>query len=198
MRAKILLLFTLLLFTIPAPAHAQNVPPSVFYGWVTPSGDFAPTVGMVVTGSVGGQVCGTTEVIPLEGQLAYVLHVNSAEDQAGCGVLGSTVVFRVGQWEMAHDASWSNSGATFWPLSTVRQPTPTPTATPTATPTETPTPIPTNTPVVITLTPTRTPTPTPSPTTPAPTETPTPSTMPSATPTEPAPPARAYLPLVDR
>lgn len=191
MKTKILFLFALLLFT-PAPALAQNVPPSTFYGWVTPGGDFAPTVGMSVTGTVAGQVCGATEVFVLEGQLAYALQVNSHEDQAGCGVLGATVVFHVGEWEMAHDAAWDNRQANFWPLSVVRQPPPT----------ETPTPKPTNTPIVITLTPTRTPTPTPPPTTPAPTETPTPSTMPSATPepTEPAPPPTwwVYLALVDR
>lgn len=188
----ILLLLTLFLFTPSAPAHAQNTPPSVFYGWVTPSDGFTPSVGMSVTGLVSGQECGATAIIALEGQLAYVLHVNSADDVPGCGSLGDTVVFRVGSWEMDRDAAWDNRQANFWPLSVVRQPTPT--ATPTIAEPSTPTP--TDTPVVITPPPTKTPTP--PPTAPSPTETPTPSTQPSETPTEPTEPSIVYLPLVNR
>lgn len=176
-------------------AYGQNNPPATYYGWVDPGDGFAPTAGMTVTGSIGGKVCGANDLFMLESRLAYTLQVSSKEDVPGCGSPGSTVVFRVGAWEMNHDTPWNNQGATFHPLSVVRQPTPP--ATPTAAEPSTPTP--TSTFVVITLTPTRTPTPTPQPTVPTPTDTPTPSSTPSSTPTEPPPPARfVFLPLVDR
>ena len=104
-----------------APNTANNVqlPPATFYGSITPTAGFTPTVGMPVVAMIGGQVCGQTTIVELDGRLAYSLKVmaeNVTGEANGCGAAERTVVFRVGDWIMDHDRIWDNGQAWHQPL----------------------------------------------------------------------------------
>ncbi|MGB0385943.1 MAG: FG-GAP-like repeat-containing protein, partial [Ardenticatenaceae bacterium] len=128
-----------------------QLPPATFYGWVTPSASFSPSVGMTVTARIDGNVCGQTTIVELDGQLAYNLQViaeNIAGPPNGCGASGQNIAFEVGD-SVIDQQEWDNSQAWFHPLTDIIvpiTPTPTPTNTPIATPTTTATntPTPTN------------------------------------------------------
>ncbi|MBV7333981.1 hypothetical protein KFU94_38250 [Chloroflexi bacterium TSY] len=155
------------------------VPPATYYGWITPTVGFTPTVSTPVTAEINGAVYGTTTIVELEGKLAYVLMVKH-ELIHQCGTSSHRITFRVGSQIMDHDHVWDNSQAWLHSLSVPATPPPfTPTPTPTSTPTPAPTlePKPTSTPTpTSTFTPTPTPTSTPTPTLePEPTSTPTPT-----------------------
>jgi hypothetical protein len=99
-----------------------QLPPVTYYGWITPTESFTPTVGMVVTAYINGHVCGNSVVGEVQGKLAYHLQVlaeNALGTPNGCGALGRTVQFQVGEWIMAHNHIWDNSRAWFHPLHTL-------------------------------------------------------------------------------
>lgn len=101
------------------------IPPATFYGWITPTGSFMPTVGMTVEAEVNGVVCGQGTVIDSiePGTLAYALQVSANNEMGQCGLSGQTVVFQVGEWKMDHDVLWDNSQAWFHSLSDVAEST---------------------------------------------------------------------------
>lgn len=102
---------------------SNYVPPATFYGWITPTASFTPTVGMDVTAEMNGVLCGqgvvTDTVQP--GTLAYTLQVSGINDMGQCGLPGRTVVFRVGEWTMDHNVTWDNSQAWFHSLHEVTE-----------------------------------------------------------------------------
>ncbi|MCE7983065.1 MAG: VCBS repeat-containing protein [Caldilinea sp. CFX5] len=104
-------------------AEHSNIPiapPATYYGWITPSAHFTPTVNTPVVAYIDGVVCGTSFVQPLQGQLAYVIQVSAKGDTTDtehCGERGKTVVFTVGNNQMVQTASWSNRQAWLQSLS---------------------------------------------------------------------------------
>ena len=101
-----------------APAFVW--PPATFYGWVTSTAGFSPTVGMVITATVDGTVCGQTTVVSWQGKLAYKLQVQAENPFGmpnGCGASGRDLSFQVGPWLMDHDRAWDNSQAWLHSLS---------------------------------------------------------------------------------
>ncbi|MBV7333979.1 VCBS repeat-containing protein [Chloroflexi bacterium TSY] len=110
------------------------VPPATYYGWITPTAYFTPTVGMQVTAEMNGTVYATTTIVELEGKLAYVLMVKP-EFIHQCGTSNHQIIFRVGPWVMSHNRTWDNRQAWFHSLSISSSiplipstPTPTPTS----------------------------------------------------------------------
>ena len=92
-------------------------PPATYYGWVSSTAQFTPTVGMGISATVNGQLCGhgvVTDTVGT-GQLAYKVQV-AADVGDGCGALGQTVVFYINGQRMAHDTPWDNSQAWYHPL----------------------------------------------------------------------------------
>lgn len=90
------------------------IPPATYYGWITPSASFTPTVTMPIVAQIDGVVCGTSFVQSLEGQLAYVIQVAAKGDTIDtkqCGEQGKTVVFSVDTTPMAQTVSWDNRQA---------------------------------------------------------------------------------------
>lgn len=101
-----------------APLGTIVPPPATYFGWVTPTAEFAPTVGMMVTALIDVVPCGQgvlTDTIGFSGQLAYVVDVPAGD---GCGSEGKIVSFQVGQWAVDHDTVWSNEIAHYQPLNT--------------------------------------------------------------------------------
>jgi hypothetical protein len=92
-------------------------PPATFYGPISPTESFTPTVGMPITASINGEVCGQSTVDELNGQLIYKIQV-AADTSNGCGVDDATITFKVGNWVMTHNHSWDNSQAWYHPLMT--------------------------------------------------------------------------------
>ncbi len=101
-----------------SPGQLQ-MPPATYYGWISPTEEFTPTAGMSVTAWIDDRICGQTAIQELDGQLAYVLRVNS-ENVTGstnnCGDLGDRVVFKIDGRVMGSDALWDNSRAWFHSL----------------------------------------------------------------------------------
>lgn len=91
-------------------------PPATFYGPISPAEGFTPTVGMVVTATVEGVVCGSGVVSDGVGggSLAYAIQV-VADTGDGCGAPGRTVLFAVGGQTLAGHG-WDNSRAWYYPL----------------------------------------------------------------------------------
>jgi hypothetical protein len=154
-------------WTVPTQAIATAAyanqflyPPAVYYGWITPTVDFTPTVGMQVRAEIEGILCGTSTVQSLDGKLAYVIKVAANDGLANpptCGAIGKTIVFTVDNWQMAHDVAWDNTRMTLHSFTQVTEiPTLTPINTPTFIPTPSSTPVPSET---ATVTPVVTPTP---------------------------------------
>jgi len=101
-------------------------PPATFYSWITATAGFTPTLGMSVTASINGNVCGASAVQQDgQGRLYYVLQVQSENgfgEPNGCGQLGQMVRFRVGSWVMNQDRLWNNSLAWFHSLDVPMEP----------------------------------------------------------------------------
>jgi len=161
--------------------------------------------GTAAVATIGSATCGTAQV---SAGGAYVLDVNPATSQAGCGTDGATVAFTLGGARAGQTVTWREGATVELNLTAASAPpTPLPSLTPTRAPTATPaptslpTPAPTAT-AVPTLAPTPAPTPpqtplpspsvTPGPVSPSPSTTarPTASPSPSVTPT----PGPAELP----
>ncbi|MFZ4663362.1 MAG: FG-GAP repeat domain-containing protein [Caldilineaceae bacterium] len=93
--------------------------PATYYGWITPSASFTPTIGMTVTALIDNVVCGETSITTIEGQLAYALAVaadDAGDESGGCGVSGKNVIFKVGDTMLPQGVAWNNAQANFWPL----------------------------------------------------------------------------------
>jgi len=109
-----------------AESMAADAPlaPATYYGWITPSTGFTPTVGMRVSGGIDGVLCGETTIQLLDGKLAYILQVPASNPTAAslpCGARNKEIVFRVDHWFMDHNHVWDNSDAWLQPLNLVRQ-----------------------------------------------------------------------------
>jgi len=102
------------------PSTNNQAPPALFYGWITPSASFTPTVGMPVQARLDGKLCGESTIRELDGQLAYHLQV---AQNSHCDVDRGQILFEVGDWLMAHNHPWDNRRAWFHPLTSIAQPT---------------------------------------------------------------------------
>ncbi|MGB0385898.1 MAG: FG-GAP-like repeat-containing protein, partial [Ardenticatenaceae bacterium] len=97
-----------------------SLPPATFYGWVTPSASFTPTLGMTVMAHIDGNLCGQTTIEELDGQLAYKLQVLAetiSGEPNGCGESGKNIVFEVAGSVTEDEQAWDNRQASFHPLS---------------------------------------------------------------------------------
>lgn len=157
------LLLGLAAIYVPLTLEASRVqaggglePPATFYGPISAGGGFSPTVGMPMTATIGGVVCGQTTTQSDSGQVVYSIQVSSAFTQTGCGLPDSTITFFVNGRQMTPTAVWDNNNLHYHPLNPTSTPTPTATATQTQTPTRTFTPSLTPTGTLPTLTPTAT------------------------------------------
>lgn len=105
---------------------ASNAPlaPATYYGWITPSVGFTPTVGMRVIAKIDGTVCGETLIQQLDGKLAYLLQVAASDPSTpalNCGARNKEIVFNIDNWVMDHDRPWDNSHASSQSLSIIKQ-----------------------------------------------------------------------------
>ncbi len=104
--------------------EAAKWPPATFYGPVSASPVFTPTVGMEVIASINGVICGRGVVISLDrnSQLAYRVQIKP-DTGDGCGNPGRKVIFTVGGRVML-ESYWLNSDDTwnrqawYFPLNT--------------------------------------------------------------------------------
>jgi hypothetical protein len=124
----------------PSTTSAQ-LPPSRFVGSVTVNG--APAAaGTVVDARIGGKSCGTALVFLSGAEARYAIDVKGADQEAGCGTLGATVVFVVGGVQANQTGTWNNPQLQTLNLTvttaTATPTTPAATATGTAPPTSTP------------------------------------------------------------
>jgi hypothetical protein len=98
-----------------------QAPPATFYGWITSTTGFTPTVGMAVTAWIGGNLCGQTTIQQYsDGRLYYALQVmseNLVGGSNGCALERDNVVFHAGNWVMNHDHPWLDHLAWYHPLS---------------------------------------------------------------------------------
>ena len=100
-------------------AAGLQLPPATFYGWVTATEGFTPTVGMTVTARIDGNVCGQTTVEALDTRLAYKVQVmaeNAFAESNGCGQSGREVLFEVGDHVMEGTRRWDNRRTWFHSL----------------------------------------------------------------------------------
>jgi hypothetical protein len=96
-------------------AAVPNLLPATYYGWVSASPGFTPTVGMELTAWVNGILCGQGEVVELGGELAYKIQV-SADTGDSCGVVGRATTFEVDNGIRLGSTLWDNRQAWFLPL----------------------------------------------------------------------------------
>ncbi|MBN1146891.1 MAG: hypothetical protein JXA78_06530, partial [Anaerolineales bacterium] len=102
------------LVAAPASPVALQLPPTTFYGWLLPWGDFDPQAGDSVQAWIGEQLCGQDIVTLVEDQLAYKLQVSDDSALEGCGKPGRLVHFYVnGQLLPLSSAAWDNRQAWF-------------------------------------------------------------------------------------
>ncbi|NJO04409.1 MAG: VCBS repeat-containing protein [Chloroflexaceae bacterium] len=87
--------------------HSAPLPPATFYGAVEIGGVGA---GVPVHARIGGVQCGAGVTERIAGQVVYVVDVVSAQQRAGCGTPGATVVLEVGTTPTA-TVRWQGSGA---------------------------------------------------------------------------------------
>jgi len=92
-------------------------PPMVVYGWITPTGELAATVGMSVTAEMSEVVCGQAPIENLEGNLGYALQVSSSDE---CGNVGGTVVFKIDGQILDHNRTWDDTQAWCHPLTVIK------------------------------------------------------------------------------
>jgi hypothetical protein len=96
---------------VRGPAVAAQGPPQVpatFYGTVTVNGEPAEP-GAVVRGFIDGRDCtqtGASPAVSAEGKTQYVIAVVHDSQQAGCGVEGAEVAFRVDGREADQRFTW--------------------------------------------------------------------------------------------
>jgi hypothetical protein len=96
---------------------SMQTPPATYYGEVLAGSGFVPTAGMTVTAWIGGNLCGRSQLLDVDGQVMYAIHV-SAEgpgDWVGCGLPGRRVTFYVGSQPMQPTTVWNNGRV--WELS---------------------------------------------------------------------------------
>lgn len=97
--------------------------------------------GARVEAFVGPTRCGRTTATGLLSSIRYVMTVNSADQQTGCGTPGATVTFTVNGQTATPTTSFVSGGDVVVDLSTgANAPSPTPTISPTPSGTPTPTP----------------------------------------------------------
>ena len=104
---------------LPNFQRSLALPPMTVYGWITPTNNFSAQAGMSVTAWIGNQLCGQTNIVELEGKLAYVLQVKGwsyLNGSSPCGLEGAIVSFRVGIQPLETALVWDNTQARYYPL----------------------------------------------------------------------------------
>ena len=87
---------------------ALTSPPATFYGWITPTTNFNPSAGDLITATVNGEPCGEGIITPLDDQLQYKVQVRAGND---CGAPGNRVSFVVNEEEMAETFTFDTADA---------------------------------------------------------------------------------------
>jgi hypothetical protein len=103
---------------VTANGASLPIPPTTFYGAVTSGETFTPSVGLTVTAWIDNHLCGESQMMEIEDQIAYVMDV-LADDfgaRAGCGAAGRWVHFKIGDEYMAPAVLWDNSQVQEVPL----------------------------------------------------------------------------------
>jgi hypothetical protein len=87
-----------------------HVPPATYYGVVEGNDTFTPTADMPVVARVDGQVCSEGRTQEVDGQVIYVVDVPAEEPgyAAGCGALGRSITFEVGEQQLSTTVPWNN------------------------------------------------------------------------------------------
>ncbi len=80
---------------------ALQPPPSIFYGVITPTATFTPSVDLPVSATVNNQLCGQSRTQLIDDQIVYVIVV-------GCGNMDQPVAFTVADRNLATTATWDN------------------------------------------------------------------------------------------
>jgi len=96
--------------TIEAPI-SFNLPPATYYGAVIGNGF---TAGMSVEAWIGNTLCGQSQTQWVNGQLMYLLKVESegpGANHLGCGAAGRVVTFKVNGQILGTAALWNNDVA---------------------------------------------------------------------------------------
>lgn len=107
-RALALLTVMVFLFSLPAVAFAQPLPPHIFIGRVFDvHGGGTASVGTVVTAYIDGKAQGWTTV-RADGQ--YTLTVSQGAFRGT--VSGASITFKIGFFEANETATWEQGGAT--------------------------------------------------------------------------------------
>lgn len=94
--------------------QSYTFPPATYYGYLIPTGNFMPEVGMSVKTYINDTLCGETETVALNGQVAYVIQTQ-AEDQLSpnnCGNTNRDIQFVIDDTENSCIVPWSNIRAT--------------------------------------------------------------------------------------
>ncbi len=90
-------------------------PPATFYGEVKATAGFLPKAGLPVTAWINGVNCGNSITQIADGKVVYSIHVlASGPSSPGCGLAGSTVLFKVGEQHIFATGIWDYNQ--FWPL----------------------------------------------------------------------------------
>lgn len=95
--------------------NTVSLPPATLYGWVTTTTTGTLQVGNVIEAKINGNLCGSSTLIELEGQLAYVIQVE-ADNGNGCGVFGRQIVFEINGQAMPNRPFWSDRAACYQPI----------------------------------------------------------------------------------
>ena len=89
-------------------------PPAIYYGWIEPSDEFSPAAGTSIFAKVDETICGESEVIEVEGKLAYVVQVAAnSESSPNCGVTGKNVAIVIDGYTSTDADQWNNMQAHF-------------------------------------------------------------------------------------
>jgi hypothetical protein len=107
-----------------ALTDASELPPATFYGPINTAGLVTPSLGMPVTASISGEVCGRGQVASLNGQWIYKIQVAAASQNNGCGTPGAIVNFTLGSQTTAEAIIWDNRQAQYQPLTAAPVPSP--------------------------------------------------------------------------
>lgn len=99
-----------------ALTDSQNLPPATFFGTLDPAGFISPAVGMNITATIDGIVCGKGALSLLNEQWVYTIQVSAAAQKNGCGTANDLIDLSVDGRVIAETPAWDNTQAHFQPL----------------------------------------------------------------------------------
>ena len=95
------------------PSFGFDPPPATFYGPANATQSF--TVGMAITATINGTVCGESQIVPLNGQLVYKIQIEPNRGNE-CEEYGQPITFTVGEQIFDYELPWDNGQAWYYRL----------------------------------------------------------------------------------